>query len=83
MPEVADSAAILFDPNSEDDIVLAMRDLLLNAELRQRMERLGMQRAAMFSWESTAGKTLDLYYEVAGETSRTHAPAMRTISAGQ
>ena len=83
MPEVADSAAILFDPNSEDNIVLAMRDLLLNAELRQRMERLGMQRAAMFSWESTAGKTLDLYYEVAGQTSRTPAAAMRTISAGQ
>jgi glycosyltransferase involved in cell wall biosynthesis len=83
MPEVADSAAILFDPNSEDNIVLAMRDLVLNAELRQRMERLGTQRAAMFSWESTAGKTLDLYYEVAGQTSRTPAAAMRTISAGQ
>ena len=82
MPEVADSAAILFDPNSEDEIVLALRDLLLNPELRQRMERLGMQRAAMFSWENTAGKTLDLYYAVAGETSRTPAPAMRAISAG-
>ncbi len=47
-----------------------------------RMERLGMQRAAMFSWENTAGKTLDLYYAVAGETNRTLAPAKRTISAG-
>jgi glycosyltransferase involved in cell wall biosynthesis len=82
IPEVADSAAILFDPNSEDEIALALRDLLLNPELRQRMERLGMQRAAMFSWENTAGKTLDLYYAVAGETNRTLAPAMRTISAG-
>jgi glycosyltransferase involved in cell wall biosynthesis len=82
MPEVADSAAILFNPNSNDEIVLALRDLLLNAELRQRMERLGMQRASMFSWENTASKTLDLYYAVAGETSRTAAPAMRTISAG-
>jgi len=82
MPEVADSAALLFDPNSEDEIALALRDLLLNPELRQRMERLGMQRAAMFSWENTAGKTLDLYYSVAGESSRTAAPVMRTISAG-
>jgi glycosyltransferase involved in cell wall biosynthesis len=82
IPEVADSAAILFDPNSEDEIALALRDLLLNPELRQRMERLGMQRAAMFSWENTAGKTLDLYYAVAGETDRKLAPAMRTISAG-
>src|SRR5579864_321313 len=83
MPEVADSAAILFDPNSEDQIAFALRDLLLNPELRQRMERLGMQRAATFSWESTASKTLDLYYAVAGETSRTPAPALKAISAGQ
>lgn len=82
MPEVADSAAILFDPTSEDEIALALRDLLLNPELRQRMERLGMQRAATFSWENTAAKTLDLYYSVAGEASRTAAPVMRTISAG-
>jgi glycosyltransferase involved in cell wall biosynthesis len=82
MPEVADSAALLFDPNSEDEIVLALRDLLLNPELRQRMERLGMQRAATFSWESTAGKTLDLYYAVAGEASRKPEAAMKTISAG-
>ena len=82
MPEVADSAALLFDPNSEDQIALALRDLLLNPELRQRMERLGSQRAAMFSWESTASKTLDLYYAVAGEGNPTPAPAMKTISAG-
>ncbi|HLG95759.1 MAG TPA: glycosyltransferase family 1 protein [Bryobacteraceae bacterium] len=66
MPEVADSAALLFDPHSVPDMVLAMRDLLLNPELRLRMERLGIQRAAMFNWERTAAKTLDLYYEVAG-----------------
>lgn len=82
MPEVADSAAILFDPNSDDEIVLALRDLLLNPELRQRMERLGMQRAAMFSWENTAGKTLDLYYAVAGETNRRPAPTMKITTAG-
>ena len=83
MPEVADSAAILFNPKSEDEIVLAMRDLLLNPELRGRMERLGLQRAATFSWESTAAKTLDVYYAVAGETSRAAAPAVNAISAGQ
>ncbi len=82
MPEVADSAALLFDPTSEEQIVLALRDLLLNPELRQRMERLGAQRAAMFSWESTASKTLELYYAVAGESISTPAPAMKTISAG-
>jgi glycosyltransferase involved in cell wall biosynthesis len=80
MPEVADSAALLFDPNSRRELVFAMRDLLLNPELRQRMERLGIQRAAMFSWSSSAAKTLDVYYAVAGQASKTQAPAQKTRS---
>jgi glycosyltransferase involved in cell wall biosynthesis len=66
MPEVADSAAILFDPGSQVELVNSMRDLLLNPELRLRMERLGAQRASLYSWERTAARTLDLYYAVAG-----------------
>jgi glycosyltransferase involved in cell wall biosynthesis len=81
MPEVADSAALLFDPSSDEQLMLAMRDLLLNPELRTRMERLGIQRAAMFSWESTAGKTLDLYYEIAGQAKGSPAPAVTSMSA--
>ena len=37
----------------------------LDAELRARMERLGLQRAARFSWRATAQKTLEVYREVA------------------
>ncbi len=81
MPEVADSAAIFFDPHSEHEIVLAMRDLLLNPELRLRMERLGAQRAATFSWERTAAKTLEIYYEIAGRTAATPARSIKTASA--
>jgi glycosyltransferase involved in cell wall biosynthesis len=81
MPEVADSAALLFDPSSQRDLVFAMRDLLLNPELRQRMERLGVQRAAMFSWTSSAAKTLDLYYAVAGDASKAPASVRKFSSA--
>lgn len=81
MPEVADSAALLFDPHSIEQLVLAMRDLLLNPELRLRMERLGTQRAAMFSWERTAAKTLDLYYEVAGDPDRSAVRSKKRASA--
>ena len=80
MPEVADSAALLFDPCSLRELVFAMRDLLLNPELRQRMERLGVQRAAMFSWSSSAAKTLDLYYAVAGKASKTPVVARKLNS---
>jgi len=65
MPEVADSAALLFDPYELGQMVRAMRDLLVDGELRARMERLGLQRAVQFSWQSTAEQTLRVYYEVA------------------
>ncbi len=81
MLEVADSATILFDPHSENEIVLAMRDLLLNPELRSRMERLGMQRASIFSWERTAARTLELYYQVAGNSKLAPAAARKRASA--
>jgi len=65
LPEVVDSAAILFDPYRTDEMVRALKDLLLDAELRARMERLGMQRAAHFSWQKTANAILGVFREVA------------------
>ena len=65
LPEVVDSAAILFDPNSADEMARAMADLLLDAELRGRMERLGQSRAAQFNWQSTAQRTLEVFHRVA------------------
>ncbi|MBZ5728636.1 MAG: glycosyltransferase family 4 protein [Acidobacteriia bacterium] len=66
LPEVVDGAAILFDPYAVDEIVRAIADILLDAELRARMERLGLQRAAHFSWQKTAARTLEVFHEVAG-----------------
>ncbi len=66
MPEVADGAGILFDPHSVGEIARAISDVLLDGELRQRLERLGTQRASQFSWEQAARRTLQVYYEVAG-----------------
>jgi glycosyltransferase involved in cell wall biosynthesis len=64
IPEVADGAALLFDPYDTDQIARAMLDLILSPELRARMQRLGSQRAMQFSWEKTAQETLDVYYDV-------------------
>jgi hypothetical protein len=41
--------------------------VLLDAELRGRMERLGIQRAAHFSWQKTAQKTLEVFHQVVTE----------------
>jgi glycosyltransferase involved in cell wall biosynthesis len=67
--EVADAAAILFDPESIDDMARAMRDLALNPDLCARMERLAVHRAGHFSWRNTAQRTLDVYCEVAAVSS--------------
>jgi glycosyltransferase involved in cell wall biosynthesis len=79
LPEVVDGAAILFDPYAEDQIVRAMADVLLEAELRARLERLGLQRAAHFSWQKTAQKTLGVFYEVAqaSRPARERAPVVQ------
>jgi glycosyltransferase involved in cell wall biosynthesis len=81
MPEVADSCAILFDPHKTAEMTRAMRDLLLDSDLRQRMERLGLQRASLYSWHKAAQQTLDVYYQVAGAahpaTADRHAPVAR------
>ncbi len=63
VPEVADAAAILFDPRSQDEIIRAMLDLALDPELRARMGRLGSQRAAHFNWRRTAERTLEIYLD--------------------
>ena len=70
MPEVANAAGILFDPGSKEEIARAMLDVLLDPELRARLERLGLHRAAGFSWEKSAAQTLEVYYEVAGQRRR-------------
>src|SRR3954447_18697092 len=75
LPEVVDGAAILFDPFCPDQMVRAIPDLLLDPELRARMERLGLQRAAHFSWQKTAERTLDVFREVAeGVAGRSPVP---------
>lgn len=66
MPEVADGAGLLFDPRNPASIARAMADILLDSELRGRLEARGLQRAGHFSWRKSAQATLDVYREVAG-----------------
>ena len=80
MPEVANAAGILFDPASKSEIARAMLDVLLDAELRTRLERLGLHRAAGFSWEKSAAQTLQVYQDVAGQHRRQDAAMAARMS---
>jgi glycosyltransferase involved in cell wall biosynthesis len=81
MPEVVNAAALLFDPEQREPMVRAMKDLLVDPELRGRMERLSLQRASLFSWHNTARLTLDVYHEVVGAAQG--VLTSRAVSVGQ
>ncbi len=78
--EVADGAAILFDPHSTTEMTRAMLDLALDTQLRLRMGRLGLQRSAHFSWRRAAEKTLEVYHEVARAAPRPVASRRASFS---
>ena len=64
--EVAGDAALLFDPHDEGAIAEAMLSLCTDADLRDGLRQLGLERAKAYSWERTARQTLALYRRVAG-----------------
>jgi glycosyltransferase involved in cell wall biosynthesis len=61
LPEVAGGAALLFDPRSQSAIAEAVLRILEDEGLRERLRTLGRARAALFTWELTARRTLESY----------------------
>jgi glycosyltransferase involved in cell wall biosynthesis len=80
MPEVADGAGLTFNPHDADDMARAITDILVDSELRARMERLGLQRAAGFTWLKSAGATLAVYRDI---VARNEPRRVRMAAAGQ
>jgi len=65
IPEVAGTAALLFDPFDVNSLVEALKRILGSGELRTELSSRGMQRASDFSWEKTARLTLAAYEKAA------------------
>lgn len=62
LPEVADDAALLFDPHDTRAIAAAIEELLsMDGVARARARARGYARADMFTWRRTATATLDSY----------------------
>ncbi|MCE5359409.1 MAG: glycosyltransferase family 4 protein [Acidithiobacillus sp.] len=64
LPEVVGEAAILVDPLDTDAIATAMRTCLSQSAILERLRLAGRQRAALFSWHTTARKTLAIYRQL-------------------
>jgi glycosyltransferase involved in cell wall biosynthesis len=56
LPEVAGQAATLVSPNSDDEHIEAISELLDDAERRDGLRRAGIARASSFTWEISARK---------------------------
>lgn len=54
--EIGQGAALLVDPESEEEIAQAIVSLLDSAQLREQLRLNGLQRAAGYTWERTADK---------------------------
>ena len=54
----------MVDPYSEKEIYDASISLLENENLRKELQVRGTERSNLFTWESTAFQTLDVYREI-------------------
>jgi glycosyltransferase involved in cell wall biosynthesis len=73
LPEVANGAAILVDPEDVSSIASGLERLLADAPLREKLAAAGRRRAADFTWERAADATREILRRIA------HAPAARSI----
>jgi glycosyltransferase involved in cell wall biosynthesis len=66
LPEVAEGAALLVDPNNVEALATALEMVLVDAELRNRLVQKGLERAAIYTWQRAAEQLLGVYQMVAG-----------------
>ncbi len=61
LPEVVGDAALLVDPNSEEELAVAMHRLFSDDGLHATLRAKGLARARIFTWERAAQETLAVY----------------------
>src|SRR5262245_837126 len=65
LPEVLEDAALLVNPENVFDIARAMKLILSDDHLRQRLVQKGLEQVAKFSWNLAARKVVEMYDAVA------------------
>ena len=61
IPEITKKAALLFNPNSVEDIKDALIRIIKDEKLRDELKNLGAERVKNFSWRKTAGEILEIF----------------------
>lgn len=65
LPEAAGDAGVLFNPFDESAIAGALTQVIENPNYRAQLRVKGLERAATFSWRTTAKMTLEAYERAA------------------
>jgi len=73
LPEVAGRAALLVNPEKEEEIGDAMSRITSSESLQEELKAKGFEQIKKFSWNKTAAKTLEVYQEVVNARGRTAA----------
>lgn len=64
IPEVAGDAAVLTEPNDEEQMAAALQKLESSESFRAGCRQKGMEQIKKFTWKKTAEETLQVYREV-------------------
>ena len=70
MPEIGGPYALLINPENPDEIADMMLRLEKDDDLYRQQEKVGIDRAKLFSWKQTAENLLELYQDVYKEIKR-------------
>lgn len=61
LPEVVGDAGLLINPESVEEIYLAMKEIIMNNELSEALAQKGLERARLYTWKNSAEILHELY----------------------
>ena len=64
LPEIVGDAAVVIDPRDPCAIADAIKCLVSDERLRQTLVARGLERAALFTWQKTAQKVAQVYWDL-------------------
>jgi len=65
--EIGEQAALLVEPGNSEELSVAILNILNDSRLKENLQRKGLEKSKLFSWQEAALKTLKVYKEVAGQ----------------
>lgn len=64
LPEITGTAALQVDPEEDNAIAAALKKLIADPKLQERLSKAGITQAKKFSWKQAAEETLAVYKRV-------------------